>query len=133
LATGGTDATIRIWNPATGNLIRTLNAHTGWIHSIAWSPDGTRLATGGTDATIRIWDPTTGTHLATLISLPDGSAAFGPDNLVYKLSGPPSGVFWWSVNLCAFTPEELAPYVPGIRRVPYDSPLIALLPRPEDR
>ncbi|GAA3030903.1 eIF2A-related protein [Streptosporangium longisporum] len=133
LATAGDDATVRVWDPATGTLVRTLEGHTHWIRSISWSPDGTRLATAGHDATVRVWDPATGAHLASLLALPDGSAAFGPDGLVHKLSGTPTGVFWWAVNLCTFSAEELAPYVSGLRRVPYDSPLSALLPRPEDR
>ncbi|MEV4383487.1 hypothetical protein AB0J58_42040, partial [Streptosporangium sp. NPDC049644] len=117
----------------TATLLHTLKGHTDWIRAISWSPNGTHLATGGDDGTIRLWDPTTATHIATMIPLPDGSAAFGPDGMTYKFSGNPSGLFWWAINLCTFTAEELAPYVPGLRRAPYDSPLSDLLPRPEGR
>ncbi|MFI7536684.1 WD40 repeat domain-containing protein [Streptosporangium sp. NPDC049376] len=33
----------------------TLTGHTGWVNSVAFSPDGTRLASGD-DGTVRIWD-----------------------------------------------------------------------------
>ncbi|MDE0022359.1 MAG: hypothetical protein OXT69_13405, partial [Candidatus Poribacteria bacterium] len=39
LASGGVDGTVRIWNAETGDLIRTLEGHTDWVRSVAWSPD----------------------------------------------------------------------------------------------
>ena len=66
LATGGSDRTVRIWDPATGTLQATLTGHSGWVNAVAFSPDGTRLATGSDDSTVRIWDPATGTLQATL-------------------------------------------------------------------
>jgi hypothetical protein len=59
-----------------------------------------------------------------LVALPEsGWAAFLPDGR-YKLHGSPAGRFWWAMKLCRFEPGELDPYVPGIRRVPLDEPLL---------
>ena len=38
--------------------VSTSTAHSGWVWSVAWNHDGSRLATGGTDGTLRVWDPT---------------------------------------------------------------------------
>ncbi|MEV8631077.1 pentapeptide repeat-containing protein, partial [Streptosporangium sp. NPDC051023] len=57
---------VRIWDSATGVLVRTLGHHVDWVYSVAWSPDAVHLVTGGDDGTVRIWDPATGTLIHTL-------------------------------------------------------------------
>ena len=32
-----------------------LEGHTGWVNTVAWSPDGARLASGSEDNTLKIW------------------------------------------------------------------------------
>lgn len=32
-----------------------LTGHRGWVRTLAFDPDGTRLASGGPDRTVRIW------------------------------------------------------------------------------
>ncbi|MFK0735411.1 MAG: WD40 repeat domain-containing protein, partial [Gloeotrichia echinulata HAB0833] len=55
LASGSRDNTIKIWNIATGKEIRTLNGHSSFVNSVAFSPDGKTLASGSLDKTIKIW------------------------------------------------------------------------------
>jgi WD40 repeat protein len=55
LATTSHDRTVRIWEPATGTMLRTLTGHTYPVLSVVWSPNGRHLASGGDDRTARIW------------------------------------------------------------------------------
>jgi WD40 repeat protein len=87
LATGSDDTdepqTIKLWDPATGMLIRGWNAGVGTVASLAFSPNGGRLAsahlTQGNN--VRLWDIETGRLLRSLRGHRDyvRSIAFSPD------------------------------------------------------
>ncbi|MDF5725663.1 MAG: WD40 repeat domain-containing protein [Rhizonema sp. PD37] len=55
LISGSSDNKIRLWNPHTGEPLRTLNGHSGEVKSVAVSPDGQILVSGSSDKTIKIW------------------------------------------------------------------------------
>ena len=50
------DATTIIWNPKTGERLKTLSGHTSGISSLAFTPDGKTLVSGSSDGTILLWD-----------------------------------------------------------------------------
>jgi WD40 repeat protein len=60
------DPTIRVWDTATGRLLRLLDRHTAWVCTLAFSMDGRRLISAGSDQSIRIWDTATWTELKVL-------------------------------------------------------------------
>ena len=64
LASGGDDRTVRLWDVATGSNTATLSGHTGWVNSVAFSPDGDMLASGAWDCFINLWDVSGVTGLA---------------------------------------------------------------------
>ena len=79
LASGGTDATVRIWEVASGAPLSTLTGHTGPMRGIAFSPNGKLLATTG-DQTTRLWNAETGELLVSLVSTGEADyAALAPD------------------------------------------------------
>ena len=60
LVSGGDDSTIKIWDVATGHVLRTLYGHEGPVFDVALTVDGRFIASGGQDGRIRVWEVTTG-------------------------------------------------------------------------
>ncbi len=83
---GGADKTIKLWDAATWQLLRTLSGHTGLVPYISFSPDGRSLASASWDKTIRIWEVATGREL---------SSSSGQVN-VDKVAFSPDGYSLWS-------------------------------------
>jgi WD40 repeat protein len=50
------DPAIRIWETATGRLLRQLDGHTAWVGKLAFTGDGRRLISAASDQSIRFWD-----------------------------------------------------------------------------
>ena len=74
LATGSIDETVKIWNVATGTVVRTIPSLNGNITDVAWSPDGELLAVGvAWDGRVRIYSAATG-ELKHSHAIPDGPA-----------------------------------------------------------
>ncbi|MEU1457244.1 nSTAND1 domain-containing NTPase [Streptomyces avermitilis] len=59
LATGGLDATLRLWDVATSMIRNTLTGTSG-VESVVYSPNGTTIAVCDSDGKIRLWDVKTG-------------------------------------------------------------------------
>src|SRR5258705_7551797 len=97
LATGGPDGSIRIWDPATGRFRRLIP--TGWIMSLAISPDGRIVASAAShDKRIRFHEVETGRELDRSVTIDDTTAmAWSPDGSLIAASGPRSEVRIWRV------------------------------------
>ncbi|MGL5132773.1 MAG: beta-propeller domain-containing protein, partial [Planktothrix sp.] len=82
LASGSGDNTIILWQPATGNIIRTLEGHSGGVYSVAITSDNKILVSGSEDQTIKLWEIETGEEICTLTGHTGiiYSIAISPDN-----------------------------------------------------
>ena len=59
----GTDSAIRVWDVATGQEVRKLEAHKGIVWSVAISPDGRSVLSGGHEMTPILQDAKTGAEV----------------------------------------------------------------------
>lgn len=67
LASGGEDSTVKLWDMATGRMLRTLSGHKDRVESVAFSPSSKTVASAGgpKDGTIKLWDAASGRQLRT--------------------------------------------------------------------
>lgn len=69
LATGSADRMIKLWDVASGKLIKSLEGHTHHVTAIAWNVNLQQLASGSADATVKIWDIRSGQSTRTISGL----------------------------------------------------------------
>lgn len=95
------DAPFDLPAPKGGAPMRTLSGRGGWIHCVAFSPDGTTLAAGTTDGGIKLWDPAGGRERATLTPGSPAQAtvslAFSPDGKFLAAASNDSALRVWDV------------------------------------
>lgn len=96
LASGGDDATIRLWN-GDGRAAQVLTGHGDRITSLAFSPDEERLLSGSADQTAIIWDLATGQSLQTFMAHQDELSAvdWSPDGQVLATGGADAVINLW--------------------------------------
>jgi len=71
VVSGARDGDLRVWTPSNGACIRVLAAHSSWVRSTAWHPDGHTLVSAGDDRRIAIWDLATAASSSPLLRVID--------------------------------------------------------------
>jgi WD40 repeat protein len=102
MASSSKDATIRIWDIASGTTISVLSGHEAEITTLVYMSDGLRLASGSADGSILLWNIGSGSVSAKLLSHSKGIT-----KLLYTpfpsrlLSGSHDAtVRLWDINSC---------------------------------
>ena len=97
LATGNWNQTIKIWDLASGQFVRSLK--TGEVIAMALSPDGQTLATSYWGPEVKLWDVTTGLQIGSLTNNQHRvwSLAFSPDGRFLATGGADQMVRLWDV------------------------------------
>ncbi|MBQ5892572.1 MAG: TIR domain-containing protein [Bacteroidales bacterium] len=81
-------------------LLKTLEGHSDWVDSVAYSPDGKRIISGSGDKTVKIWNANTGQCLKTLKghSRSVYSVAYSPDGTKIISGSCDKTVKIWDAN-----------------------------------
>jgi WD40 repeat protein len=79
-----------------------LKGHTGWVQSVAFSPDGKILASGGKDGAVVLWDVAGRRMLGQPLKGHTGwvqSVAFSPDGKTLASAGFDDAVVLWDIDV----------------------------------
>jgi WD40 repeat protein len=66
LASGSEDKTVKLWSIESQKEVTTLQGHSSYVLSVAFSPDGKYLASGSNDNTVKLWSVESQKEIATL-------------------------------------------------------------------
>ncbi|NNJ60291.1 MAG: WD40 repeat domain-containing protein [Dactylosporangium sp.] len=101
LATTGADATVRLWEPRTGQATTvSILGHTGPVYGLSFSPDGRLLATAGSDGTIRLWNVDNGVPAGCPLTRHARSmrdVTFSPDGRLLATASSDGTIRLWNV------------------------------------
>jgi WD40 repeat protein len=99
IITGNFNGTVKLWDVASGTVLRTLNGHSDLVYKGVLSPDEKLLASCSRDGRIKIWDPATGVELRTLTghTRPVKAIAFSPDGSLIASASNDGTLRIWDV------------------------------------
>jgi guanine nucleotide-binding protein subunit beta-2-like 1 protein len=80
IVSGSWDNTVKVWSLTEFRCLYTLRGHTGYVSSVAVSPDGSLCASAGKDGMAKLWDLNRGEHLYELeCNEPINALSFSPN------------------------------------------------------
>ncbi len=82
------EGSLKLWDVATGEELRSFSGHTDKVQSVVFSPDGRFALSGSQDNTMKLWDTATGKEVRSFTGHTQSisSVAFSPDGR-FALSG----------------------------------------------
>jgi RNA polymerase sigma factor (sigma-70 family) len=91
-------ATVFLWDPGSGRLVRRLDGLSPMSAPVALSPDGRTLATAGEDGAVVVWEIATGKERVRLRTGVDGpltALVYSPDSALLVGAGPGRTLWCW--------------------------------------
>lgn len=70
LASSAADKTVRLWDVASGELMKSLEGHTHHVLGVDWHAHGQTVATASADQTVKVWNVETGGQRRTIGGIP---------------------------------------------------------------
>ena len=100
IATCTSKKDIVMYDTLTGSQTAILSGHSDYVHSLAFSLDGTLLVSGGNDKTIKLWDVQTGGVTRTLYGHTDLviSVTISADGTMIASGTQDGAIFLWSIE-----------------------------------
>jgi WD40 repeat protein/serine/threonine protein kinase len=99
LASASWDATVKVWDAASGQEMLTFRGHQDRVNGVAFSPDGRRLASSSRDLTVKVWDAGGTPEALVLRGHRDSvqGVAFSPDGRRLASASPDATIKVWDV------------------------------------
>jgi WD40 repeat protein len=66
IVSGSYDRRLLWWDSAAGSVVRTVDAHDGWVRDLVATPDGRCVVSVGDDMLVKVWEAETGRLVRTL-------------------------------------------------------------------
>ncbi|MFL5241098.1 MAG: hypothetical protein ACJ8FY_03235 [Gemmataceae bacterium] len=109
LASGGWDKTVRLWEVASGKLIRSISVP-DFVNSTAFSPDGRHVAVGcgWLNATIRLYEVSSGKEVVVFQGIGSyiGTVQFSPDGRTLASGQRDTTALLWDVSPFQSTKDQ---------------------------
>ncbi|WP_335159658.1 NB-ARC domain-containing protein [Nostoc sp.] len=100
VATGDADGRISFWQATYGEQLFHWKAHSNWVRTVAFSPDGKTLVSCSDDHTVKLWDVDSQKHLMTLEEHTSWvrSVAFSPDGKIVASASSDKTIRLWDLG-----------------------------------
>jgi WD40 repeat protein len=100
LAAGMDNASVYVWELATGSILHIFEGHTQPVNAVVFSPDGRFLVSGSEDSTVRIWDLNADNEVSTLMGHAGAvkTVAFSPDGRTFASGSAGGGLYLWQLG-----------------------------------
>ena len=122
IACGSKDRSARIWNANSGELVASLQGHTGFVTEVRFTADGSQLITTSADGTVRVWQVDSGRQLAVLRGHLGNVAASALDHepLQFYTAGQDLTLRRWDIGHRMTRPSEKRMEVEGTYTVSFN-------------